>query len=369
MSKKSKNRYRALFISDTHMRNDWPHSTTAQGSFRTDRFEDQLKLWKIVADSALKYKCEAIYCLGDLFDESLLDPVTLAGTIEALKQTSRAAEIWLMAGNHDEHKPGSFQTDVFAELESESISLLPHASELPINDWLSFWPFHYRRAGVESELEAAPIAASVQNVALIHQSIKGCSHLGWVCEDGMDTKPLERFDYTLAGHFHTHQYFIPKRGMYLSSPMHHHFGDVGRDAFFWVIEFRDKRPWVCKPISPNLPRFRTFDWDDDFEADPGDVVRILVRKTPNEISDLKEKMEEVRQSLREAGIRGDVKPVPIYHHGARLEQEESDLSIVSVDDMVEPYVGHPNVATEGLDAKKLISIGRGILGRARAEID
>jgi DNA repair exonuclease SbcCD nuclease subunit len=369
--------YKAAFVSDVHMRNDWPYSTPTGRRHRTDRFEDQLDLWAHIGTMAHREGCDRIYVLGDLFDRPLVDPVTMAGTVAALRKVAEHTPISILPGNHDEHKTGSFQTEVFGEIGGERIQLLDHAQEIRARDWLRFWPYHYRKEGIEAELkEHADYCAGLprratelQEVALIHQSIKGCSHLGWVCDDGLDPELLGSFKYTLAGHFHDHQWFIKKRGMYLGAPMHHHFGDVGRQAQYWIIKFTKGKAWAPTPVDPELPHFFTTDWDEDYEglASKGDFLRIDLHKTQAEIEELRDAIAEVKEAMRADGIRAHVKPHPIYHHGARLRPDEGSTEVFTIDDMIVPYVEHPSVSTDGLDEERLISMGKRFLAEARSD--
>lgn len=366
MSRKS---YKMLAIGDIHMSNNLPFAKpTSDG--RTDRLEDQLALWKHVMNKGMDLGADALFICGDLLDNARTDPVTLTETAKALSQFT---EVYLLPGNHDAAslKGGRFTVEAFGALnKSFRVIGMGEPEPMKVRPWLHFWPLAFMPMSETKEALAkirVKLDPEATNVLLFHNSVEGARHLGWVCDDGIDGDELcEGFDWVISGHFHDHQEFGDGVGMYLGAPMHHHFGDVGRKAGYWLIEFNDEGERSDTFIDPGLPHFHIVS---DLEtkamaAKRGDYVRIEVHATHADWVAIKPKAEETCARLRADGVRADYKHKPIYHHKTRLKKAKGKAKL-SLDDALDQYVEAADVVVGGLDPKQLKRVGREILAAAR----
>lgn len=367
--------YRAIFVADVHMSNALPYSMPTENG-KTDRLEDQLRLWEHIRNTADEYEVDDVWLLGDLYDKSRVDPVTLAETAKSLKGFKT---VYLLPGNHDAAslKGERFAVEAFGVLNNScqviGMDNSKHGYPAPtlIRPKLCFWPLAYMPvAETRSILEKirGKLDTKITNVLLFHNSVIGAKHLGWVCDDGIDPDELvDGFDWVLSGHFHDHQQFGPEdEGMYLGAPMQHHYGDAGRSAGYWLIEFKDNGERIDKFIDPGLPQFHVYTNLDTkaMKAKRGDYVRIEVNATHSDWVSLKKKAEETCQRLTADGVRASFHHKPIYHHKTRLKKTEGKAKL-SLEDSVDQYVDATDVVKGSLDQKVLKRVGREILVQAR----
>lgn len=368
------NRFRGLFISDIHMSNKLPHAHPGERGV-TDRLQDQLNLWKRVARDVEEQDVEAVVILGDLFDKALVDPVTLTHTVEAI--INLPCEVRILAGNHDGDKGGRggerFNVEAFAKMDKKRIRYLwPEVMWSP-REWLDFYPvpFGPSASSMEQINKAKAIVKKRSKrwgVLLMHHSIIGCSHLGWTCDDGLDAeKVCDGFNAVYSGHFHEHQRFGPDlQGMYLGAPMHHHYGDVGRGAGYWIITFQPERDEPNEVfIDPGLPKFHAVEIHEGIWHEPdmaeGDYVRLQVHATHAEWTTLRPQVLEVCAALREKGYHATFKHKAIYHHEVRLGEEADDE--VTMEDYIRKYVD--KARSGDISPEQLVETGLGILAKAR----
>lgn len=364
MKKQKLKTFTVLAVADVHMSNKLPYARPTSNGL-TDRFQDQLKLWETIHAAADEHDVNAILDLGDLFDKSLVDPVTLTHTVEAILEGDWPH--YILPGNHDANsiRGGRFIVEALGKMRQDHIHVLEAGDKLEAQGWLTFWAIPFTTAG-PTRTRLAEIRAEMDkrqvNVLLFHNSVIGARHLGWVCDDGLTPDEVcEGFDWVLSGHFHDQQIF-GTTGLYLGAPMHHSFVDVGREAGFWIIKFRSNRKCNHTFTSTDLP---TFHLRDDLDADvdevqPGDYLRYEIKATHADWAKTKPKARERCEKLREAGIKADFKHKPIYHHEARLvESDETEKTAkLSMGAAVSRYVEAADVVKGDLDPKRLKQIGR-----------
>lgn len=363
--------YKALVIGDIHMSNRLPYAMpTEQG--RTDRLEDQLRLWKHVAKTAKAEKVNAIFIAGDLFDKALVDPVTLSETARAL---AGFKNVYLLPGNHDAAslKGGRFAVEAFGTLSTNcQVIGMAEGEVLTPKPWLNIWPVAFmptsdlkrRLTGIRESLDE-----QTTNVLLAHASVLGAKHMGWTCDEGIEPAEIcDGFDWVISGHFHEHQEFGPEsEGMYLSAPMHHHFADVGREAGYWVMTFTADGGREDKFIDPGLPQFHVYtDLDTRAKkARKGDYVRFEVSATHADWIKIKPKAEATCAKMVAEGLRADFKHKPVYHHKTRLKGAGGAAKL-TLEAAVDGYVEASEVVIGDLDPATLKRIGREILATARS---
>lgn len=357
------------------MSNSLPNAKPGENGV-TDRLRDQKMLWGRIFESAREHNVEAIFVQGDLFDHPRVDPITLRETIASMEDPP--VHIFFIGGNHDGVNTRGERFLVEALDSFGDFHYMKTGVAFEPRPWLSFWPLEFAPMDRTREaLKAMDLDTDDVNVLLMHNSVIGCTHVGWTCDDGMEPDDvfLKAFDHVLSGHFHDPQEF-GDQGRYLGAPMHHHFGDVGRQAGFWIMEFHEDGTRDETFIDGDAPRFHTMDWDEEARSDflsswrieeecanPGDFIRIKVTSTHAELTKLKPAVEEFVADMRHEGMRARWVHDPVYHHTRRIVADD-DLdgsASISATSMVGAYVEAAEVDTTGLDMKKLRSVGRGIL--------
>lgn len=372
--------FRALMIADVHMSNKLPYARPTRNGL-TDRFEDQLLLWNFVRKTAESSQIDAVFVLGDLFDRSLLDAVTLTHTIEEILKFS--CKVFILPGNHDIGASRSNRSlvEVFGKLDNENIQVIGEdfvdVVEVYLGDgvYLDFWPVAY--SDLEKTRESInsikkKMAAARMHILLLHNSILGAETYGWICDEGLEPSEVcDHFDYVFAGHFHRPQIFGEKEnGMYLGSPMHHDFGDVNQDCGFWLFEFNPngdvKQEYIETTFMPRFKKYKSI--FDHYVCERGDYVRFIIRETESEFDILKPKLNAVLKELKDDGVKADFKYLPVYKHEYRLGKTDSDdLPLLSLDRAIKRYVGLASVNKEGLDQKLLKKIGKEALLKAKSK--
>lgn len=367
----AKRSFRGLFSADHHKSNALPYSRPSADG-RTDRLDHQLANWDQMREYALKHKVDGVFLLGDLFDKARLDPVTLAETAAALRRLAEVAPLNILPGNHDALtiKGERFNVEVFKNIDG--IRYIDAEQPLDVGP-VVFWPLEYMTAeATREQLEGMRLVIRESgcgpNVLLFHNSVIGCSHLAWLCDDGLTPdEMLEGFDWAIGGHFHTHQRFGDgDRGMYCGAWMQHDFGDVGEDRGFWDITWKDGKR-KDKLVTAQSPKFHTAEPAVIPEtAERGDYIRWEVHCTHAEYEGVREQLEKAKGLAFKRGFRVDYKHKPVYQHAARIVTTD-EMSTVSMREMVDRYVDSDDIELGQLKAKRLKRLGAEIM--AEAEID
>jgi DNA repair exonuclease SbcCD nuclease subunit len=377
-----KNNLKTLFIADVHMSNKLPHSVPGENGL-TDRFEDQLKMWEQIRDIIEEGKgYDAVFILGDLFDKSLVDPVTLSHTVAEIVKIP--VTTYILSGNHDISFAGGGRSlvEVFGSFENDNVEVIGEGGHSSVKGVLGgkilkFHPFSFKTVEENSlELTDVTFPDGQFNIALVHNSILGAEHEEWTCDSGLD--PEEDFvdyDKVYAGHFHKTQRFSDK-GMYIGAPMHHHFGDVGRDAGVWSIEFKnvDGEIETDEQFIPlDLPKFYKVKFNGvDKRAKlskgikGGDYLRIEVEATKSEWLGAYKKLNDYKSALeKDRQIHVSLVHKPVYYHEERLENG-SELGSFSLEKAIVQYVKSEDVNTDGMDEKVLKEFGKNVLEMVRS---
>jgi DNA repair exonuclease SbcCD nuclease subunit len=358
---------RIVAVSDIHLDNRLPYAKPMAAGV-TDRLNSQLELLRDIKDKATETKADFIFILGDFFDRASLDPVTLTQGVAALVEMAKEHEVLILPGNHEASstKGERFNVETFSYLGNPNIGVvgLNHSNPFFSSHWLDMWAIAYCPVGPAKERideVRECMNESKTNILLLHHPILGANHLEWTCDEGLDPdQTTEGFDLVWAGHFHTPQEF-GKVGRYLGAPMHHHFGDAGRDAGYWVF---DVSPTNHKAefIKNTMPRFHKFSSSKAKVkgAKPGDYLRFEIACSVHEWPSLEPDVKARCEALAGKGYKASFKHKPIHHAGAaRLEDESGTLSLK---DAIKRYV---KATAEGLDKKRLVTLGRDVLEVAR----
>lgn len=368
--------YAVIASGDIHMSNKLPYAKPVRNDM-TDRLIDQLKFWEQFHASAVHYKVNAELVLGDLYDKAMVDPVTLTHTTEALVKAPVPA--FILPGNHDANsvRGGRFAVEALGAMERDNVKCFtsPEPYSPPEAPWLTFWPIPYMTIGETKEVlrearKARHARGTPVNVLLFHNSITGCKHIGWTCDDGLEADEVcKSWTWVLSGHFHETQKFgSTGKGMYLGAPMHHHFGDAGRSAGYWLFKFRKDGTRAAKFIETRAPRFyKLTSLGDELAVADGDYLRYEIEATSAEWASIAPDARAIVESLRAKGVRASYKHKPVYHHTERIPVKKGERSAaLGIDAMISKYVDSTGVVTDGLDLVRLKNLGREILAEARS---
>jgi DNA repair exonuclease SbcCD nuclease subunit len=363
--------YKALMISDIHMSNTLPYARPVENG-QTDRLVDQAKLWAHVAQTAEDDDVDGIYVLGDLFDKAKVDPVTMTATVKAI--TSMTRPVYLLAGNHDSNTTygGRFMVEALGAMGNANVEYIQTGDVLRPTEWLAFHPLSFA-SNVKSRAGLAEIRGRLvedaQNVLLLHHSIVGCKHLGWVCDDGLVAdEVVEGFDRVYTGHFHETQKFGEDgRGMYLGSPMHHAYGDSGRSAPYWVVTFREGKKTKHKMVEAPLPRFHYVRHPEPIPetARPGDYLRWVTNATAEEWAVLQPSIILEVEEARRLGYHATFKNKPKSSKVVRLARTDDVSKLPSLKQQIKAYVAHIRPDATPEERASYVARGLAILGEAQ----
>jgi len=377
---------RLILISDIHMSNALPQATLGPDGV-SDRLREQAELWGRVRARALADDAAAVLILGDLFDKSLVDAVTLTMTVEAIAGIAGAEiPVYILPGNHDavSTEGGRFTVEAFGKMGNPRVAYLSTGERLsfPTAPWLGFWPMEYstqtraRRLLGEMRAKVPDRHEGTTEILLLHQSILNCVHMGWKCDDGLDPSEFSGWDYTFSGHFHTPQRFGPEgRGLYLGAPMHHRMDDVGRKAGFWSVEFRSNGKAKRTFVDGECARFHAIGWEvaKTFEpqaligylgAKRGDFIRLTATYTHAEWEVERAAIDAQRDALNALGMRASRKHKPLYHHATRLKSDD-EKPVKTHEDAIDGYLSAPEVDLSGLDPRRLRKFAVEAMSRAQ----
>jgi len=368
--------FKILAVADVHMSNKLPYAKpTANGL--TDRLEDQMALWEQIRKVAKEEEVMAVFVLGDLFDKSLVDAVTLTATVQAI--VGLGVDVYILPGNHDANsiRGGRFTVEAFGAMNRPGIHVIgenpgQHVEiEIKKGNW-NLWPVAFKPVEeMREEIKAIQkkLDARKYHALLLHGSVLDSKHLGWICDDGLDPKEIcDGFEAVLAGHFHDPQTF-GLNGRYLGAPMHHNFGDAGREAGFWIVDFQEGGMLSYDFHPSNAPRFHVCSsLKEHHDAVSGDYLRFQLEATHARWAKIKPKAQAHCEALKAKGIKADFKHKPVYHHESRLAKSSiGKKETVSMEEALGEYIEASGVVTTGLDEKRLKEMGTEILGRARVE--
>lgn len=362
--------YKFIAVADLHMSNHLPMAKPEKLGI-TDRLKHQSQVWKEIYATARNEDVNAIFVLGDLFDQSRTDAITWKVTSEIL--AAAPCKIYILPGNHDANSIHGihYTVEALGVLQPNRFITLGNRECLNIKSdgaRYAFWsiPFLPLEQTLD-ELVAIKnrLDATEKNILLLHHSIIGCQHLEWICDQGLKVDVFENFTNVLSGHFHKTQSF-GENGLYLGAPLHHNFGDVGRDAGYWIATCKkDGLKLDYKPTSaPKFYSAQSIDGVKFLNLTKGDYLRIELKRTNADWHNEKTAVQTKCSELNESGIHASYKHIPIYHHKSRTGV--TDVSMApTIQSALNLYVDSLGVETGNLELDELKKIGAEILREAR----
>lgn len=376
--------FRVIFVADPHMSNKLPYSKPTQDGL-TDRFEHQLSFWDSVRSEAEKSKVDAVIILGDLFDKAVVDAVTLTYTIDAIVKIP--CDVFILPGNHDANiANGRFLVEAFGKMGNEHVKVIGDKDYSTIQvdldgEILEFWPMAFKSVErTEKELREINSKISLQiktpnhNYLLLHNEIKGAKNNGGEARGGLSSRLVcQDFERVYAGHYHKMQNFGPLgNGLYVGSPMHHDFEDVGNAPGFLLTNFEKGEGKevivVDTHIEIDLPKFYIHkSLDEPITAKPGDYVRFELNATKVKWPKILSRAKAVCDKLMtDSQVNAFAVHVVEPHHKSRIKSDDADDGKpIKFENAIADYVDSEDVETNGLNHGKLKKIGLRFLNMAK----
>jgi len=349
--------YKALFTADWHLSNSWPYAVPDENGI-TDRFKDQLNMIEQIGNIAEAKEVDAIFILGDMFDKSILDAITLQYALAAIMQLAEATTVYILPGNHDakNSKAQHYAVDFFSRLEDKSdITVLgnDHSSIIVAKN-VTFHPIPWMPIDKTNEaLSQIQFDPSNKNVVLLHQSVIGCRlNSSWVADEGIDPSKFGDHIY-LAGHFHSPQEF--NHGMYIGAPMQKDFGDAGEERRVVIGRFDDSKV-EFEDKSIVAPEFFQFDGINGHNNKPikNDYVRIKLECTHSAYKTKLEEAKKFYEPFQKDGIHLFYQHIPVSDHSVRLKTNGPI-------DYLQAMKEYINISNTELDKKQLAKVGKQLL--------
>lgn len=354
--------YKALFTADWHLSNSWPYAVPDENGI-TDRFKDQLNMIEQIGNIAEAEEVNDIFILGDLFDKSTLDAITLQYALAAIMQLAEKVSVYVLPGNHDakNSKAQHYAVDFFRILEESEfdidVNVLDNKTTIEIED-VVFHSIPWMPIDKTNEaISQIQFNKKLTNVVLLHQSVIGCRLNGsWVADEGIDAIKFGDHIY-LAGHFHSPQEF--NHGMYIGAPMQKDFGDAGEERRVVIgtfddgeVEFEDR--------AIEAPRFYSYKFSNDSydlvnpELKDGDYLRVQVESTHAVYKTRLEEAKEACSTYQKIGVNIFFQHIPVSDHSVRLKTNGPI-------DYLQAMKEYINISNTELDKKQLANIGKQLL--------
>jgi len=357
-----------LLMADLHLSNKLPYSVPTDDAYKTDRFIHQLDLLKRIAAIGEKNEVDGYIVAGDLFDKSVVDPVTFFHVAEAF-QKCFTAPVYILPGNHDSVtiSGGPYITDIFPLL---GMHVVTHNDTIFRDEFVHFYPLEYLSMDdsiapleeLRQARDSRELPEVKNHVMLFHNSVIGAKNGNYTSDKGFGPAALlQGFDLALGGHYHEpHQ--VIKNVEYIGAPMQYHFGDCGKRNCVMLANFSNEG-FELKRIELNNPKF--FQYDDPDKINwlyhKGDYLRLTIESTVPELHEMVNDINELKATADKHGVHFFFQHNPVYQHSMRLDTNRDELSYVA---LIEDYVKSEDVNTGTLDEDKLVEYGQRFLKKA-----
>ena len=354
--------FKAFVFSDPHIGNSLPHAVMGDDGV-TDRLLDSCDALTWVLDEAAARNLE-VYCLGDFFDERLVDSVTMKMIGRALSKRGR---VNVIPGNHDAsdqtnrhfspegvHEFGGGLRALEACADEKWIATLPYCDLAEVSKWM------------------ANAKCTKSKLLMAHLEVVGFGHGGgWACPKGIDEKELGKWGAVLTGHFHAYQPFSSTQGCYTGALRQLDFSDEGKKQGAWVVSWDGETLDMEFVVYPDGPTFYTVDipatelMNAEYLEFP-DCMYLKIRASGS-VDELRAVPKtEIRAAAMELGIRRVIfDDRPEYHHTKKRMDVEPGMSLV---EMVSKYVQSSAVNIGSMDPTRLTEVGRRAVNEARARM-
>lgn len=369
--------FKAFVVSDIHVGNHLPHAVAA-GNGVTDRLEDSLHALDWCFSQARKYDAPLV-CLGDLFDEHLVDTVTLKLLAGFVKDKYPRDTMLVVPGNHDaSDQSNRHYSPEWLQMLSSNFHVLndfePYEvqNEVTNCDLVAAMPFCSEKRAREFFKQKA----GKERLLLAHLEVNGYGHGGgWICKGTLEEDELSPWGAVLSGHFHAQQRFKLTQGMYVGALRQLKFDDAGKPQGGWWVS------WDGKQLRTEFARYAgsTFHQIEIGANELGELVveadvhgadcfeactylKLRVFGTDDELRSLDR--DFVRKAATDQSIRRVIFDDRV---SGTKEKKRLDVDIgAPLEDLIAAYVKHPAVQTHGLEVDTLLHLGIDALREAQA---
>ena len=235
-----------------------------------------------------------------------------------------------IVGNHDIHQESTLYPNSLSLFLQEYIGKNVHIYEEPTTIKIQDILFDMIPWICEDNKEKTFKLTSTtkSKIAMAHPEINGFMMTkDQLCEKGLDRDVFSRYDYVIAGHFHTPS----KSGNihYLGSPSQHNWGDAGADRGFYILDTESLEiEFVRNPYT--LFEKITYSDDLDIKSIPDVEGRYVIILLPEEFDTTKYKkfLDEI-MTFQPLDLKAIESKVAIEGIDVTLEElETSEFSVV-----------------------------------------
>jgi DNA repair exonuclease SbcCD nuclease subunit len=229
-----------IAISDIHYHPYKAHSHIMPNGMNS-RLHQILETVDTIIDKAVEIDAEAILIAGDLFHVRGQVKPSVLNTV--VKQICRAIfegiSVVIIPGNHDmedwlgENTAVDFLSEIADTDPDVGGCYVLKDCPVHIGEW-SIYGIPYCSKTDDFLKKFNHAKKGNYDVIMIHQGIDTFKPNEGIPDSGITAKDLDCKSWVIAGHYHNP--FISNKVIQCGAPIHHNFGDAGRDSGYWVIK-------------------------------------------------------------------------------------------------------------------------------------
>ncbi len=335
-------------ISDTHI-----HAFQAFGEgsgSSNSRVQESMKALDFVTNECVRRKITTLIHAGDVFHTRDYQRFPVFNTVlDKFKfMHSQGLDIHIVVGNHDivdsEETLTLHALRPFATVHTEPILLPDNILLLPYTT-----DYETLSASINRERK---IDTDGNIIVIGHVPLKGMQMGGTKSTSGWDIENLDGYGVAYWGHYHTHQSLIGI-GQIIGPLTPVDFGELDQQGQFLIVN-------TAKPMHPEVVPTKAPMFVDAELPDPSNkpaLVQLAKRIKGNYIRAFHVVDAQWEDWLTQNGARGVVFKPPSF--ASSTESRISGIEKMGWHDQVTAYVD--NNLPDGLDGKKLVSIGNELL--------
>ncbi|MBA7716276.1 hypothetical protein ES703_125345 [subsurface metagenome] len=190
---------------------------------------------------------------GDVFNEK--DKVNVRAFTEAVVLLSMIEKPCLfVTGNHDfvSQKEGKVTFSALSIMKEMGDNF--YIDEMMEVKGQKFWAVPYHK-NLEEHYNVIRKGMADDVILVTHAEVKGAVDGKIQFSSGLPLSLFKKFKASVIGHIHTPQTNDSCGLVIPGSPMHHDFGDIGRDAFAWEMTIKGKAVYIDSFEVEASPRF------------------------------------------------------------------------------------------------------------------
>ena len=251
---------RLLFFADLHA-HSWSQFSTRLPSGLNSRLQDCLDILKQAKRIVEEKQIDYVFCLGDVFhSRTKIDIDVFYATFRAMRDlASTGVPIYILKGNHDCHNRVGDVHSLEAFKTIAAVVDQPMTRTLGKGDdkfTVAMFPYTSDVPTLIEQFKQLPVL----DLVLFHQGVReaavGPYGMTVHSELSLDTLPLDRARYCIAGDYHKRQFLANGKFHYCGSPLQLTFGEMGEEKAFSYIDTAD---WKIQTIPTEAPKFYSYE--------------------------------------------------------------------------------------------------------------